>query len=335
MMGPWAISGALLLGARLVLYEGAPDFPGPDRIWSLVARHKVTHLGLSPTVIRALMAHGEEPVRAHERASLRVLGSTGEPWNPDPWWWYFRVVGDGRCPIVNYSGGTEVSGGIVSGNVIGPIKPASFSGPCIGTAADVVDQTGRSVRGEVGELVIRAPMPGMTRGFWRDDEGRYESTYWSRFPGTWVHGDWASVDADGFWYIHGRSDDTLKIAGKRVGPAEVESAAVSHPAVLEAAAIGVPHEIKGEVVVLLCVLRPGVADDSALRASIGATVTAQLGKPLKPEVVAVTPVLPKTRSGKVMRRAIRAAWLGLDPGDISSLDDPATLDAIRHAASQG
>ena len=335
MMGPWAISGALLLGARLVLYEGAPDYPGPDRIWSLVARHKVTHLGLSPTVIRALMAHGEEPVRAHDRASLRVLGSTGEPWNPDPWWWYFRVVGDGRCPIVNYSGGTEVSGGIVSGNVIGPIKPASFSGPCVGTAADVVDQTGRSVRGEVGELVIRAPMPGMTRGFWRDDEGRYESTYWSRFPGTWVHGDWASIDADGFWYIHGRSDDTLKIAGKRVGPAEVESAAVSHPAVLEAAAIGVPHEIKGEVVVLLCVLRPGVADDRELRASIGATVTAQLGKPLRPEVVAITPVLPKTRSGKVMRRAIRAAWLGLDPGDISSLDDPATLDAIRQAASRG
>ena len=335
MMGPWAISGALLLGARLVLYEGAPDYPGPDRIWSLVARHKVTHLGLSPTVIRALMAHGEEPVRAHDRASLRVLGSTGEPWNPDPWWWYFRVVGDGRCPIVNYSGGTEVSGGIVSGNVIGPIKPASFSGPCIGTAADVVDQTGRSVRGEVGELVIRAPMPGMTRGFWRDDEGRYEATYWSRFPGTWVHGDWASVDADGFWYIHGRSDDTLKIAGKRVGPAEVESAAVSHPAVLEAAAIGVPHEIKGEVVVVLCVLRPGETGDPALCASIAATVAAQLGKPLKPEVVAVVPVLPKTRSGKVMRRAIRAAWLGLDPGDISSLDDPATLDAIRHAASQG
>ena len=335
MMGPWAISGALLLGARLVLYEGAPDHPGPDRIWSLVARHKVTHLGLSPTVIRALMAHGEEPVRAHDRASLRVLGSTGEPWNPDPWWWYFRVVGDGRCPIVNYSGGTEVSGGIVSGNVIGPIKPASFSGPCIGTAADVVDQTGRSVRGEVGELVIRAPMPGMTRGFWRDDEGRYETTYWSRFPGTWVHGDWASVDADGFWYIHGRSDDTLKIAGKRVGPAEVESAAVSHPAVLEAAAIGVPHEIKGEVVVVLCVLRPGETGDPALCASIAATVAAQLGKPLKPEVVAVVPVLPKTRSGKVMRRAIRAAWLGLDPGDISSLDDPATLDAIRDAASQG
>ncbi|HEX7951209.1 MAG TPA: AMP-binding protein [Candidatus Limnocylindrales bacterium] len=332
MMGPWAISGALLRGARLVLYEGAPDFPGPDRLWSIVARHRVTHLGLSPTVIRALMAHGEEPVRGHDRSSLRVLGSTGEPWNPDPWWWYFRVVGEGRCPIINYSGGTEVSGGIVSGNVLGPIKPASFSGPCIGTAADVVDEAGRPVRGAVGELVIRAPMPGMTRGFWRDDEGRYEATYWSRFPGTWVHGDWATIDADGFWYIQGRSDDTLKVAGKRVGPAEVESAAVAHPAVLEAAAIGIPHEIKGEVVVVLAVLRPGETDDPALRTAVAETVADQLGKPLRPERVAVIPALPKTRSGKVMRRAIRAAWLDLDPGDLSSLDDPHTLEAIRAVA---
>jgi acetyl-CoA synthetase len=328
MMGPWAIAGALLLGARLVLYEGAPDFPGPDRLWSLVERHRVTHLGLSPTVIRALMADGEDPVRSHDRSSLRVLGSTGEPWNPEPWWWYFREVGESRCPVVNYSGGTEVSGGIVGGNVVGPIKPASFSGPCIGTAGDVVDDDGRSVRGRVGELVIRAPMPGMTRGFWRDP-ARYEETYWSRWPGLWAHGDWASIDADGFWFIHGRSDDTLKVAGKRVGPAEVESAAVGHPAVLEAAAIGVPHEIKGQAIVVLCVLRPGTADDDALRASIARTVADDLGKPLKPETVAVVRALPKTRSGKVMRRVIRAAWLGLDPGDLSALDDPASVDAIR------
>jgi acetyl-CoA synthetase len=333
MMGPWAISGALLRGARLVLYEGAPDQPGPDRLWAIVAGHRVTHLGLSPTVIRALMAHGEEPVRGHDRSSLRVLGSTGEPWNPEPWWWYFRVVGEGRCPIINYSGGTEVSGGIVGGNVLGPIKPASFSGPCIGTAADVVDEAGRPIRGAVGELVIRAPMPGMTRGFWRDEEGRYEATYWSRFPGAWVHGDWATIDADGFWYIQGRSDDTLKVAGKRVGPAEVESAAVSHPAVLEAAAIGVPHEIKGEAVVVLVVLRPGADDHPELAGSIAATVVGQLGKPLRPERVAVVPALPKTRSGKVMRRAIRAAWLGIDPGDLSSLDDPWTLEAIRAVAT--
>jgi acetyl-CoA synthetase len=327
MMGPWAIAGALLLGARLVLYEGAPDFPGPDRLCDIVSRHRVTHLGLSPTVIRALRAHGEDPVRGHDRSSLRVLGSTGEPWNPEPWWWYFREVGEGRCPVINYSGGTEVSGGIVGGNVLGPIKPASFSGPCIGTAADVVDEGGRPVRGKVGELVIRAPLPGMTRGFWNDRQ-RYEEAYWSRWPGIWAHGDWASIDADGFWYIHGRSDDTLKVAGKRVGPAEVESAAVSHPAVLEAAAIGVPHAIKGEAIVVICVLHPGTAEDEAVRAAIAATVAAELGKPLKPEVVAVVRALPKTRSGKVMRRVIRAAWLGEDPGDVSALDDPASLAAI-------
>ncbi len=334
MMGPWAISGSLLLGARLVLYEGAPDFPGPDRIWSIVARHRVTHLGLSPTVIRALMAHGEEPVRSHDRSSLRVLGSTGEPWNPDPWWWYFRVVGEGRCPIVNYSGGTEVSGGIVSGNVIGPIKPASFSGPCIGTAADVVDESGRPVRGAVGELVIRAPMPGHdTRLLARRRRPLRGDVLVarSRGRGSTATGRPSTPTGSGTSTAARTTPSRSPASGS--GPAEVESAAVSHPAVLEAAAIGVPHEIKGEVVVLLCVLHRGVADDDALRAAIGATVAAQLGKPLKPEVVAVTPVLPKTRSGKVMRRTIRAAWLNLDPGDLSSLDDPTTLDTIRAIAA--
>jgi acetyl-CoA synthetase len=332
MMGPWAISGALLLGARLVLYEGTPDQPGPDRLWSIVERHRVTHLGLSPTVIRALMAHGGEPVRAHDLSSLRVLGSTGEPWNPDPWWWFFREVGGSRCPIVNYSGGTEVSGGIVSGNLLTPLRPTSFAGPNVGVAADVVDPDGHALRGAVGELVIRQPLPGMTRGFWNDPE-RYLESYWSRFPGVWVHGDWALVDADGYWYIHGRSDDTLKVAGKRVGPAEVESAAVGHPAVVEAAAVGIPHEVKGEAIALFCVLRRGIADDAGLRAAIAARVAAELGKPLRPDVVAVIPALPKTRSGKVMRRVVRAAFLGHDPGDLSTLDDPTVLDAIRAVAA--
>jgi acetyl-CoA synthetase len=331
MMGPWAISGALLLGASLVLYEGVPDHPGPDRLWSIAARHRVTHLGLSPTVIRALMAHGTDPVRGHDLSSLRILGSTGEPWNPEPWWWFFREVGGGRLPIVNYSGGTEVSGGIVVCNPLTPIRPCSFGGPAIGTAADVLAPDGTSVRGQVGELAIRAPLPGMTRGFWNDPQ-RYLDAYWRRFPGVWVHGDWALVDGDGYWYIHGRSDDTLKVAGKRVGPAEVESAATSHAAVLEAAAVGVPHEVKGESIVLFCVLRPGTADDPALRASIGARVAEQLGKALRPEVVAVVTALPRTRSGKVMRRVARAAWLGLDPGDVSALDNPAALEAVRSVA---
>jgi acetyl-CoA synthetase len=311
-----------------VLYEGTPDYPGPDRLWALVERHRVTHLGLSPTVIRALMAHGSEPVRAHDLSSLRVLGSTGEPWNPEPWWWFFREVGGGRCPIVNYSGGTEVSGGIVAGNPLTPVKPCSFGGPAIGTAADVVDADGRTVRGTVGELVIRQPLPGMTRGFWGDPE-RYLDTYWRRFPGTWVHGDWALIDDDGYWYIQGRSDDTLKVAGKRVGPAEVESAATAHKSVLEAAAIGTPHELKGEVIVVFCVLRRGEIDDPALRAAISQTVVEHLGKALKPEAIEVVTELPKTRSGKIMRRVARAAYLGLDPGDLSALDNPTAVEGIR------
>jgi len=332
MMGPWAISGALLLGATLVLYEGVPDFPGPDRLWALVERHRITHLGLSPTVIRALMAHGREPVRSHDLSSLRVLGSTGEPWNPEPWWWYFREVGGGRCPIINYSGGTEVSGGIVSGNLLTPIKPCGFGGPSIGTAADVIGPEGESVRGVVGELAIRAPLPGMTRGFWHDHE-RYLDAYWRRVPGTWVHGDWAVIDPDGHWFIQGRSDDTLKVAGKRVGPAEVESAAIAHPDVIEAAAVGVPHEVKGEVIVVFCVLRPGVADAPDLRAAIAARVVAEMGKALKPERIVIVPTLPKTRSGKIMRRVARAAFLGQDPGDTSALEDPAAVAAIRRSAS--
>jgi acetyl-CoA synthetase len=333
MMGPWAICGSLLLGARLVLYEGAPDFPGPDRIWSVAARHRVTHLGVSPTVVRALIPHGSEPVRSHDLATVRVLGSTGEPWDPGSWSWLFHEVGRGQTPIVNYSGGTEVSGGIVGCNLLAPIRPASFNGPCPGMAADVVGPDGEPVRGDVGELVIRRPHPGQTRGFWNDPD-RYIETYWSRWPGTWVHGDWAVIDADGYWYIRGRSDDTLKVAGKRVGPAEVEAAATAHPSVVEAAAIGIPHAVKGETIVVVATLRRGETDDDELRASIAQRVVADLGKTLRPEAVVVVPALPKTRSGKIMRRIVRAAYLGLDPGDLSALDDPATIAAIAAAAGR-
>src|SRR6266481_4367043 len=217
MMGPWLVFGTLLLGATMMLYDGAPDWPGPDRLWDLVDRHKITTLGISPTLVRALLPHGEAPLRRHNLSSLRKFGSTGEPWNPEPWLWLFHSVGGGRLPIINYSGGTETSGGILGGNVLSPLKPCSFAGPLPGMAADVVDDQGRSLREQVGELVIRQPWIGMTRGFWRDPK-RYEETYWSRLPGVWVHGDWATVNAEGFWYILGRSDDTIKTAGKRVGP---------------------------------------------------------------------------------------------------------------------
>ncbi len=328
MMGPWLVFGATLLGATFLIYDGAPDYPDVDRLWALAERHRLTQVGVSPTLIRALAPHGEEPVRRHDLSSIRIFGSTGEPWNPDPWLWLFNVVGEGRRPIVNYSGGTEISGGIVMGNPILPLKPTAFSAPCPGMAADVIDAAGNSVRNEVGELVIRAPWIGMTRGFWRDRQ-RYLDTYWSRRPGVWVHGDWAAVDEDGMWYILGRSDDTIKIAGKRLGPAEVESVLVAHPAVGEAAAIGVPDAMKGSALVCFCVLAPGVAPSDALAAELRALVAAELGKPLRPKAVVFVSDLPKTRNAKVMRRVIRSAWLGEDPGDTSSLVNPEIIRELR------
>ncbi|HEX2349735.1 MAG TPA: acetate--CoA ligase [Ktedonobacterales bacterium] len=330
MMGPWAVSGALMLGATLAIYEGAVDYPDVDRLWAFAERHKVTVMGIAPTVVRTLMTAGDAPVRRHDLSALRILGSSGEPWNSGPWHWLFDVVGGGRCPIINYSGGTEVSGGIVGCVTIQPIKPCSFSGAIPGMSADVVDDSGQSVRGQVGELVIRTPWPGMTRGFWQDP-ARYEESYWTRFPGIWTHGDFAAIDSDGFWYILGRSDDTIKVAGKRLGPAEVESAAVAHPDVSEAAAIGAPHPVKGEVVVVFAVLRPGVEPSDALRDEVRASVTQALGPALKPESVLFVSQLPKTRNGKVLRRLIRARHLGkADLGDLSSLESPDALEAIGH-----
>jgi acetyl-CoA synthetase len=330
MMGPWEVFGTTLLGATMVLYEGALDFPGPDRLWSLVERHRVSILGVSPTLIRSLMRHGIVPAEQHDLSSLRILGSTGEPWNPDPWLWYFHTAGKGRLPIVNYSGGTETSGGLVIGNVLTPLKPCAFSGAVPGIAADVVNEEGVSVRGQVGELVVRKPWIGMTRGFWKDPE-RYFQTYWSRFPNVWVHGDWAAVDEDGLWYILGRSDDTIKIAGKRLGPAEVESVLVGHAAVSEAAAIGVPDAVKGEALVCFCVLKSAKEVSERLREELRTRVAEQLGKPLKPEVLKFLDDLPKTRNAKIMRRIIRAAYLNQDPGDLSALENPQSVEAVRNA----
>jgi acetyl-CoA synthetase len=333
MMGPWEVWGALLLGASVLLYDGAPDYPDVDRQWDLVERHGVTGLGVSPTLIRSLRPYGEAPVRRHNVSSLRWFGSTGSPWDPDSWSWLFEVVGGRRIPILNYSGGTEIAGGILSGNLLASLKPAAFSGPAPGMAADVLDAAGRSVRdqpGQVGELAIRQPWIGMTRGFWRDPH-RYIEAYWSRFPGIWGHGDWATVDADGQWYILGRSDDTIKVAGKRVGPAEVEAILCSHPAVTLAAAIGAPDEVKGEEIVCFCTLAPGREPSEELRSELMALVVEELGKPLKPREIRFASALPRTRNAKIMHRVIRAAYLGKDAGDVSSLEDPAAVEAVKNA----
>jgi len=330
MMGPWMVFGVLILGATMFFYDGAPDYPDVDQVWGLLERHGVTCFGTAPTFVRAIMRHGDGPVKRHDLSSLRILGSTGEAWNPGPWQWFFETVGGGRLPIINYSGGTEISGGILMGNVLRPLKPCAFSAPPPGMAADVVDEAGNPLRGAVGELIVRRPWIGMTRGFWKDPE-RYLQAYWSRFPSVWVHGDFAAIDQDGQWYILGRSDDTIKVAGKRVGPAEIESLLVGHPAVTEAAAIGVPDAIKGQVVVAFVVLHPGFQPDEALRAELKAQVAREMGKPLAPKAVRFVSDIPKTRNAKVMRRVIRAAYLGEPAGDLSALVNPGAVEEIERA----
>jgi acetyl-CoA synthetase len=327
VMGPLLVFGSLMLGGTAVLYDGAPDYPDPARVWAVAERQGVTHLGISPTLTRVLMSAGERALPAKPLSRLRVLASTGEPWTPEAWAWLFEKVGGGKVPIMNYSGGTECGGGIVSGNFLTPAKAGSFAGPIPGVDAEVFNDAGQPVRGEVGELVIRQPYLGMTLGFWNDPQ-RYLDTYWSRWPNVWVHGDWAMVDDDGLWYILGRSDDTIKVAGKRVGPAEVEAAALDGTNAVEAAAVGIPDPMKGQSVVIFAVARPD-ADPTPIAAAVSRSVERSLGKPFKPAAVHVIPRLPKTRNGKILRRVIRNVFLGDPPGDLSSIDDMASLDPIR------
>jgi acetyl-CoA synthetase len=324
IMGPWTVVGGGAVGATVVYAEGAPDWPD-DRLWRLVESEQVTMLGISPTLVRALSAKGEPRANL---SSLRAFCTTGEPWNTDPYMWLFDRVGGTRVPIVNISGGTEVGACFLTTVITEPIKPVALGFAALGQDMDVVDQIGQTVRtAQVGELVCRRPWPGMTRGIWGDNE-RYLETYWRRFPGVWTHGDWASRDGDGYWYLHGRSDDTLNIAGKRIGPAELESAAVGSGIVAEAAAVGVPHAVKGEAAWIFCVPKPGEDQDDQ---RVSDAVAEALGKAFKPERILWVGALPKTRSAKIVRRAVRARVLGKDPGDLSALENPECLEEIGRA----
>jgi acetyl-CoA synthetase len=337
MMGPFLVFGSLGLGASIVLYEGTPDYPTPDRLWNICATHHVTHLGIAPTAIRSLMAHGDEHPRRHDLSRLRILASSGEPWNTEPWKWFATNVGRGIAPIINYSGGTEIGGGIIGAFPTMPLVPNSFHGPIPGMVADVYDTAGLPVRGAVGELVLTEPWPGMTQSFWNGDpashdDERFIATYWSRFDQTWVHGDWCIVESqDGaeYWFIRGRSDDTINVAGKRVGPAEFESAVGAHALVKEAAAIAVPDAVKGDVVVVLAVLRKRSDESEAVRAELVGCVDRAMGKSLRPKAIHFVDDLPKTRNLKIMRRVARARYLGnVDLGDLTALENTASLDAI-------
>lgn len=321
MMGPWTILGNHLFGGTIFIYDGAPDFPTPMRLWEMIERHRITTFGISPTAIRMLAKHaGELP----PMESLRLLGSTGEPWDETSWLWYFERVGRRRCPVINISGGTEIVGSFLFPLPIQPLKPCSLGGPAPGMGTEVVDESGVPVRGIMGYLVCTKPSPSMTRGVW-NDPSRYIETYWSRFPGMWYHGDWASVDEDGHWFVHGRADESMNVAGRKVGPAEVEEAMLQNPGVAEAAVIGVPDDVKGEAIIAWAVPKPGA---TVTGAEIGATVVEVLGPTFRPREVRIAAELPKTQSGKIVRRLLRRKYLGEPMGDLSTVANPGAIDVM-------
>jgi acetyl-CoA synthetase len=338
MMGPWELIGCLLHRTPVVLLDGAPNYPDADRLWRICERLGVVTLACSPTLVRLLMRSAEaRGPEAFALEKLRVLGSTGEVWDEASWCWYFERVGRRRCPVINISGGTELIGCHVSVTPLTPLKPCTLGGPGLGMDVDVFTDEGQPApRGTMGHLVCKQPAPSMTKSFLNDDT-RYLETYFSRFPGVWYHGDWAKVDEDGLWFLFGRTDDTMKVAGKRVGPGEVDCALATHAAVSEAAVIGVPDEIKGTALVCFVVLKNDVNAESGnggtrtarpTEAELSAQVARELGKPLAPKHVFVVEALPKTRSGKIVRAAITRAFLGQPAGDVTSVENPAALEVI-------
>jgi acetyl-CoA synthetase len=314
-------------GASLLVAEGTPDYPDTGRFWRLIQDHRVSYLGVSPTIVRSLMRYGNE-VENYDLSSLRMTTSGGEAWTAAPWQWFFEHVCKRRIPILNISGGTEVGGCIFLGTPNHPMNPGSFSRPALGVGADIVDLSGNKVPpGEVGELILRHSSIGLTKSLWKAD-ARYIDNYWSTLPGIWVHGDFAMQGTDGLYYILGRSDDTIKISGKRTGPAELEGLLVATGKVAEAAVFGVPHAVKGSAIVCACVLMPGVAEPGIAEELSGALVKG-MGASYRPERIVFVDDLPRTRNLKIMRRVLRAVFEDKDPGDLSSLANPETVDALR------
>ena len=332
MMGPWTLIGNHAFGGTVFMYEGAPDHPEPDRFWEMIDRHGLTVFGISPTAIRALQKHGDEWLEGHDLSTLRLLGSTGEPWDPESWQWFYEHVGGGEAPIMNISGGTEIFGCFLQPLPTHSLKPGTLGGPALGMDVDIVDATGESIADthEQGYLVCKSSAPSMTRSLWSGDE-RYLEEYWSRFGDMWDHGDWAQKDEDGFWFLHGRSDDVLNVAGRKVGPAEVEGALIDHEAVNAAAAIGADDDTTGTAVVTYVILEDGFEESDDLRAELREQVGAELGKPFRPKELYFVDEFPKTQSGKIVRRLIESVHEGEELGDLSSIENPGALDEIDEA----
>jgi acetyl-CoA synthetase len=334
LAGAYTVVVPSLRGGSVVVAEGAPDYPTPDRFWRLVNDYEITYLGLVATMVRQSMRAGTDHVAHRPFAKLRVIYTGGEPWAARPWMWLLENVCRNRVPICNGSGGTELGGCIVFATLHHPSKPCSLPAAIPGLGVDVVDDCGNPVgAGQIGELIMRNPSISLTLGLWKDPE-RYIASYWSQIPGVWVHGDLCSRDADGLFYIHGRSDDTLKFAGRRTGPAEIENVVLASGRVSEAAAVGVPDEIKGESLVIVCTPMPGEKPGKELEETLSDLIVNHLGKAYRPRRIFFSVDLPKTRNMKIMRRAVRAALTGAAAGDTSALVNPEALPAIAALATR-
>ena len=329
VMGPLTLISTLLAGATLVLAEGAPSMPNdPFRLLRIASELRVTHMGVAPTLVRQFMTKDPAPLADYDLSPLRAVASTGEAWSDDAWIWQIENICRNRAVPLNIAGGTELFGAILTSAITHSQKPGGFSGQALGVGAKILRPDGTEAdRGEVGELVVTQPPMGLAPTIWQDKE-RYLETYWSRFEGIWYHGDWARVDADGTWYILGRSDDTLNIAGKRIGPPEIEGAMTATELVTDVAAIAAPDDLKGVAVICVCVLAPGVTADEALIKTLKDRVGSEVSKPFRPREIYFVDGLPKTRTMKTMRRVVRAAFLGEDMGDLSPVSNPETIAPI-------
>ncbi len=325
----YVVYGPLANGATVVMYEGAPDWPERDRFWSIVERYGVTILYTAPTAIRAFMKWGTEHPARHDMSTLRLLGTVGEPINPEAWMWYRDQIGGGRCPIVDTWWQTE-TGGIMITPLPGvtTTKPGSATVPFPGITAELVDNAGKSLDQGGGFLTLTQPWPGMLRTIYGDDD-RYRETYWSRFPGRYFAGDGAKVDDEGYWWILGRVDDVLNVAGHRIGTMEVESALVDHPAVAEAAVVGRTHELKGQALAAFVTLKEGIRPTPGLKDDLKSHVVKKIGAIARPDDIIFSADLPKTRSGKIMRRLLKDIAEGRTLGDTTTLADPAVVNRLK------
>lgn len=329
MMGPWEIMGVQNVGGCFLIYEGNPVYPDHERVLDMVSRHRLTHLGLSPTYGRSLKTKGDDWIAKYDLSSLKFLGSTGEPFDPESYMWVFEHIGESRVPIINISGGTEMCGCLVSPSPLTPLKPCSVGMPGLGMAIGIADDDGKLIDIGKGHLVLLKPAPSLTRGFLKDWD-RYIDTYfsWEKNPDVWYHGDYIRRDRQGQLTLHGRSDDTINVAGVRTGAGEIESALMDHEAVLESAVIGVPDKLKGSDIVCFVILKEGHEPSDELKASLSKHVTTIMGKNLRPKTIEIVPDLPRTRSMKIVRKAIRTKYMGGDPGDLASMENPKALDYI-------